>query len=465
MSARIVIIGGGPAGYEAALVAAEHGADVTVVADEGLGGNSVLWDSVPSKALVVAAEAVGWREVASAIGVAPEGASGGEAGGVDFARIVRGVLDLGASQSADIERRVGDAGVRVVRGRGRLVGDRRVAVTVADGELELEVDHALIATGSRARVLPFFAPDGERVLTGQQLFRLERLPEHLVVVGSGATGAEFAHAMCRLGSEVTLVSSRARILPSEDPDAAAVIEAVFEARGMRIVREARADRCSVIGDGVVVGLTDGRSVEGSHALFTVGQAPVIDGLGLDALGVALDEHGAVRVDRVGRTSVPWVYAAGDVTGGTMLASIAAMQGRVAMWHALGRPVQPIRTDAVAATIFTEPEVASVGIDERLAAAQGLPVTSARLDFRGNSRAKMLHRPEGFVRITAMLGSGTVVGGVVVASRASDLIHPIAVAVQQRLTVAQLAQTLTVYPSMSGSVAECARILMERIEPS
>ncbi|MEY3020631.1 MAG: hypothetical protein RLZZ272_1615, partial [Actinomycetota bacterium] len=438
MESRIVIIGGGPAGYEAALVAAEHGSQVTVVADEGLGGNSVLWDSVPSKALVVAAEAVGWREVAAAIGVATDP---GPEGQIDFARVTRGLLELGASQSADIERRVGAAGVRILHGRGRLVGERRVGVSTSDGELELAVDHVLIATGSRARVLPFFEPDGSRVLTGQQLLRLERLPEHLVVVGSGATGAEFAHAMRRLGSEVTLVSSRTRILPSEDPDAAAVIEGVFEDRGMRIVREARAVACDVTDHGVVIGLTDGRTVEGSHALFTVGQVPVVEGLGLEVVGIELDQHAAIPVDRVGRTSVPWLYAAGDVTGGTMLASIAAMQGRVAMWHALGRPVQPIRTDAIAATIFTEPEVASIGMDERTAERQGLPVTSVRLDFRGNSRAKMLHRPEGFVRITAMLGSGMVVGGVVVAARASDLIHPLAVAVQHRLTVAQLAQTL------------------------
>lgn len=460
MTTRIVIVGGGPAGYEAALVAAEHGADVTVVADEGLGGNSVLWDSVPSKALVVAAEAVGWLEVAGEMGVA----AGAVPPRADFATVARGVLELGASQSTDIERRVVAAGVRVLRGRGRLVGERRVAVEGPDASpAPLESDHVLVATGSRARVLPFFRPDGDRVLTGQQLFRLARLPERLVVVGSGATGAEFAAAMHRLGSEVVLVSSRARILPSEDPDAAAVVERVLEERGMRIEREARAASCTVTDDGVVIGLGDGRSVAGSHVLFTVGQEPVVDGLGLDELGVGLTPGGGIRVDRVGRSSLPWLYAAGDVTGGTMLASIAAMQGRIAMWHALGRAVQPIRLDAVAAAIFTEPEVASVGASEAEAERQGLPVTTARLDFRGNSRAKMLRRTEGFVKIVAMRGSGTVVGGVVVATRASDLVHPIAVAVQQRLTVTQLAQTLTVYPSMSGSVAECARLLMEHID--
>lgn len=460
---RVMIVGGGPAGYEAALVAAEHGADVTVVADEGLGGNSVLWDSVPSKALVVAAEAVGWLDIAADIGVVPADA-GTSRPPVDFPRVLAGVLALGASQSRDVEARVAGAGVRVLHGRGRFADARTVEVVVDGAVTErCAFDHALIATGSRARVLPFFAPDGVRVLTGQQLLHLTALPAHLVVVGSGATGAEFAHAMRRMGSEVTLVSSRDRILPSEDPDAAAVIEEVLERRGMRIVRAARARSCAVVDDGVVVGLADGTSIEGSHVLFTVGQVPVVDGLGLEALGIAPSEGGGLEVDAVGRTAAPGVYAAGDVTGGVMLASVAAMQGRVAMWHALGRPVQPIRAEAVAATIFTEPEVASVGMGEEQAQRAGLPVVTERLDFRGNPRAKMLRRTDGFVKIVAMAGSGTVLGAVVVAGRASDLVQPLALAVQQRLTVAQIAQTLTVYPSMAGSVAECARLLMERLD--
>jgi NAD(P)H dehydrogenase (quinone) len=460
---RVVIVGGGPAGYEAALVAAEHGAQVTVVADEGLGGNSVLWDSVPSKALVVAAEAVGWLDIAADIGVVPSDAAS-RTPAVDFPRVASGVLALGASQSRDVEARVAEAGVRIVRGRGRFV-DARTVEAVVDGAVvdRLTFDHALVATGSRARVLPFFEPDGIRVLVGQQLAHLPELPERLIVVGSGATGAEFAHAMRRLGSDVTLVSSRERILPSEDPDAAAVIEEVLERRGMRILRSSRAVACDVSGDGVHVGLADGGRVEGTHVLFTVGQVPVVEGLGLAAAGLVIADGAGVEVDAVGRTGVPGIYAAGDVTGRVMLASVAAMQGRVAMWHALGRAVQPIRWEAVAATIFTEPEVASVGIGEAQAQRAGLPVVVARLDFRGNPRAKMLRRTDGFVKIVAMAGSGTVVGAVIVAGRASDLIQPLALAVQQRLTVAQIAQTLTVYPSMAGSVAECARILMERID--
>ncbi len=466
MQQRIAILGGGPAGYEAALVAAELGADVTVVADEGLGGNCVLWDCVPSKALIEASGSVSWVRTASDMGVHIAGVEDLDRTVVDYPRVGQSVLSLGANQSRDIERRVANAGVRRLAGRGRVSGFHEVTVTDGDGDVQtLEVDHVLLATGSTARVLPFFEPDGERVLVGQQVYDLPEVPEHLIVVGSGATGAEFANAFRRFGAEVTLVSSRDLILPTEDPDAAQVIENVFERRGMTILRNSRAVSCERRGDEVVVGLKDGREVSGSHALFTVGQVPSSSALGLDEVGIDLQDDGGIAVDQVSRTSCPWVYAAGDVTGGVMLASVAAMQGRTAMWHALGEAVQPIRWDAVAATVFTDPEVATVGLSPAEAQEAGFPVETARLDFSSNPRAKMIHGLDGFVKVHAMTGSGTVLGGVVVSTRASDLIQPLAVAVQNRLTVAQLAQTLTVYPSMTGSVAECARMLMVRLDPS
>ncbi len=464
MSQRIVIIGGGPAGYEAALVAGELGADVTIVAEEGLGGNCVLWDCVPSKAMIVAAEAMGWVQAADTMGVRLPGADHVDRSVVDFPAVAKRVLTLGANQSADIERRVGSSNVKLLRGRGRVSGYHEVTADLADGGSQvLEADYVLLATGSKARVLPFFEPDGERVLVGQQVYDLPEVPEKLIVVGSGATGAEFANAFSRFGSDVVLVSSRDLILPTEDPDAAALLEDVFERRGMTILRNARATGVEPRSDGVTVQLQDGRTVEGSHVLFTVGQVPVTGDLGLDNPGIECTDWGSIEVDAVGRTSCRWIYAAGDVTGGVMLASVAAMQGRTAMWHALGQAVQPIRWDAVAATIFTDPEVATVGISAEQAEAQGTPVVSARLDFKGNPRAKMVNGTDGFVKVHATRGSGTVVGGVVVSGRASDLIQPLAVAVQNRLTVQQLAQTITVYPSMAGSVAECARMLMAGID--
>ncbi len=455
---RIVILGGGPAAYEAALVAADLDADVTIVSDEGVGGNCVLWDCVPSKALIVSAEAMGWMRTASDLGVRVPGADGLDRTFVDYEAVAHRVMRLGHDQSRDIERKVTASGARVLRGRGRISGHHRVMV---DGETrELEADVCLVATGSRPRVLPFFHPDGERVLTSKDVYSLPEVPERLIVVGSGATGAEFAHAFVRFGSEVVLVSSRDLILPTEDPDAAEVIERVFERRGMTILRRVRAVSCQRTDGGVAVGLDDGSTIEGTHVLFTVGQVPASEGMGLEEEDVEVAEGGAIPVDAVSRTNRAWVYAAGDVVGRVMLANVAAMQGRIAMWHALGQALTPIRWDAINMTIFTNPEVATCGLTEAEIRHHAIPYRTSRLDFGGNPRAKMAARQDGFVKIHAMPGSGTVLGAVVVSHSASDLIQPLAVAVQNRLTVTQLVQTLTVYPSMAGSVTEAARLLME-----
>jgi dihydrolipoamide dehydrogenase len=469
---RIVILGGGPGGYEAALVAADHGADVTVVCNEGLGGNSVLWDCVPSKAMIVSAEAMGWMQTAYRLGVRTAGDANdiAEDAVVDMAGVMDRVQRLAEDQSADITRKVEKSGVRFVQGVGRLAGKESVEVAGLDGTTTaLPADIILVATGSRPRLLPFSEPDGERVFTSRELFSLRTLPERLIVVGSGATGAEYAHAFARFGSEVHLISSREQVLPGEDPDAAAVIEESFERWGAIIHREVRAVDMERSADGIRLKVAPSRGgdvapgdeewIEGTHALFCIGQVPYTENLGLDTAGVTVQDNGAIPVDGVSRTNVRTVYAAGDVTGRMMLASVAAMQGRNAMWHALGQAVSPIRWDAVSSCIFTSPEVASVGSSPHQHTAGQVPMNSIHLPLRGNPRAKMAEHTEGFVKIHAMSGSGTVMGGTVVSAGASDLIMPITVAVNNRLTVMQLAQTFSIYPSMSGSLQETARLLM------
>ncbi|MGH8884688.1 MAG: NAD(P)H-quinone dehydrogenase [Egibacteraceae bacterium] len=459
---RIVILGGGPGGYEAALVAAEHAADVTVVTNQGLGGNSVLWDCVPSKALVSSAEAMGWMQAAHRLGVrSPTGADIAAKAGVDMGAVMDRVQALARDQSEGIAKRVSSEGVRVVEGVGRLAGRQTVEVTCPDDRTRvLPADVVLVATGSHPRVLGFARPDGERVFTSRELFALRKVPRRLIVVGSGATGAEYAHAFARFGSEVHLVSSRDQILPSEDPDAAKRIEDSFERWGMTIHRRRRAVDMERSADGVRVRIGEQEWIEGSHALYCVGQVPSSRGVGLEAAGVELDERGAIPVDGVSRTNVHTIYAAGDVTGGIMLATTAAMQGRIAMWHALGMAVVPLRRDAIAACIFTHPEVASVGMNAGEAESSQLPVERVCLPLAGNSRAKMAEGTDGFVKIYALAGSGTVLGGLVVADRASELITPLSIAVFNRLSVSQLAYAFSIYPSLSGSVQETARLLME-----
>jgi dihydrolipoamide dehydrogenase len=461
--ARIAIIGGGPAGYEAALVAAQLGADVTVVERDGLGGASVLSDCVPSKTLIAAAGTMTAVRDSAALGV--EGADLSTVV-LDLASVNQRVKGLAMAQSADIRARLLGEGVRLLAGSGRLsdatrgLAEHRVEVVDADGAVTatLEADVVLLATGADPRVLPGAEPDGERILDWRDVYDLDEMPEHLVVVGSGVTGAEFASGYLEAGVPVTLVSSRDQVLPGEDADAAAVVEQVFTSRGGVIAKRGRAAAVRRTEKGVVVELTDGRTVEGSHALMTVGTVPNTGGLNLEALGVEVAGSGHVVVDRVSRTSVPGVYAAGDVTGVFQLASVAAMQGRIAMWHALGEAVTPIRLKTVAANVFTHPEIATVGVQER-SLPDGVPLDVVQMPLATNARAKMSDLRDGFVKLFARQATGVVVGGVVVAPGASELILPIALAVTKGLTVDDLAQTFAIYPSLSGSITEAGRRLM------
>ncbi|SDU87593.1 dihydrolipoamide dehydrogenase [Jiangella alkaliphila] len=453
----MAILGGGPGGYEAALVAAQLGGEVTLVDRDGVGGSAVLTDCVPSKTLIATAEVVSDAAESAELGVE----LGDDSVGVDLRRVNRRVLDLAKAQSADTTAAVEKAGVRILRGAGRLApGDR---VVVDDGAHEFVADVALLATGARPRILPEAEPDGERILTWEQVYDLDELPSHLVVVGSGVTGAEFASAYNALGSDVTLVSSRDRVLPGEDADAAYVLEEVFARRGLNVLSRSRAAsvRRDDDGGGVIVELTDGRTVHGSHCLMAVGSVPNTEGLGLSECGVALDDRGFVKVDRVSRTSARGVYAAGDVTGVNMLASVAAMQGRTAMWHALGDAVSPLNLKTVAANVFTDPEIATVGWSQAAVDAGDIDAVAVKLPLATNARAKMLGIRDGFVKLFCRPGTGIIVGGVVVAPRASELIHPISLAVEASLTVDQMARAFTVYPSLSGSVAEAARQLHRR----
>ena len=465
---RVLIIGGGPGGYEAALVAADLGAEVTIVSDEGLGGACVLWDCVPSKTLLTSAQAFNTLETAPSLGVHFEGMPGQEVPRyeVDLPTIMGRVRDLALAQSDDIGKRVLEDGVRVVLGRGRIVDPHTVEVVTANGGPErLEGDAILLATGSEPRRMATAPTDGEVILSSQDVYKLREVPEHLVVVGAGATGAEYATAFLRFGAQVTFVVSRDRILPTEDRDAAMVVEDVFERRGLQTLKNARAATVERVGDRGVVHLEDGGTVEGSHVLLTIGQVPRTKGLGLEEVGVGTNERGAVIVDGVSRTSVPSIYAAGDVTARLMLASVAAGQGRTAMYHLLGQAVSPLRWDAVAATIFTDPQIATVGLSEQRAAETGIEVEVDTLPLASNSRAKMSNRQDGFVKLLARPGSGTIAGGAVVASYASDLIAPISEACFNRLTASQLSQAFQVYPSFAGSIQECARRLAVRVQGS
>lgn len=421
---------------------------MTLVENEIVGGAAHLLDCIPSKTMAASALRHSSVRNASKLGMA------NEPGRVDTTQLGARIDEIVDDITQDWTDMLKSQGVDIVRGAGRFVDANEALVTTDSGDRRIRFDRAMVSTGSRPRV-PDWAPvDGRRILTTRHCYHFENPPEHLIVVGSGVTGVEFTHIFEALGSEVTLVVSRRQILPHRDPEVAAVLEEDFQDRGVNLVIGARAESMSVEGDRVVVSCNDGRRIEGSHALLAVGSVPNTDGLGLDEVGVKTS-NGFIEVDEFQRTSVPHIYAAGDVTGQMLLSSVATAQGRKIAWHALGLPVEPLDLSRVAEAIFTEPEIASVGLVEVEAAAVGRKVRTTKVPFAANARSVLQHFERGFVKVTIDPATGVVLGGTIVGHRASELIGVIALAVQARVTASTLLETLMAHPTMTEAITDAA----------
>ncbi len=454
MPTRLVIIGGGPAGNQAATNAARLGASVTVVERDVVGGAAHLWDCIPSKAMIATGGALAFVERSGGMGLLTLDAD------VDADALKRRITAIEDRLRTSIEDLLGDQGVRVVRGTGRLTGPHSVSVETADGTEELEADAILVATGSRPRIPDWCHPDGDRILTTRQAYPPPVMPEHLVVIGSGVTGVEFVHMFASFGSKVTLVVSRQQVLPKKDPEVAAALEEEFLRRGVRLLIGARAvgiDR-EAEGGGIAVHCDDGRVARGSHALLAIGSVPNSDGLGLAEAGVEVDEWGFIPINQHCQSNLPHVYAAGDVSGRLPLSSVAAMQGRKIAEHVMGlqsREHRHLDYDKAPQAVFTEPEIAEVGVAEAEAFASGRKIRVTKVPFSSNPKALINNDARGFVKIVSDPATGIVLGGSIVGGHAAELISVLALAVNCNLRVADVVDSLLVHPSVAESLAEAA----------
>jgi dihydrolipoamide dehydrogenase len=450
-SVRLVIIGGGPAGNTCATVAATLGAQVTLVERDVLAGAAHLWDCIPSKSVIATGGELIELGRSHAMGLQAEGrldltALRERIAGIEH-HLHRTVVDLLESQK-----------VRLLHGTARLKGPHEVVVETAAGIEEAEADFVVVASGSRPRIPDFCTVDGERILTTRQSYPPPELPEHVVIVGSGVTGVEFTHMFDSLGSRVTLIVSRQQVLPMKDPEVAAVLEEEFLRRGVTLLKGARASAIERNGAVVRVSCNDGRVAEGSHAVLAVGSIPNTDELRLDAAGVETDEGGYIPIDHHCRSNVEHVYAAGDVSGKLPLSSVAAMQGRKIAEHLMGlhnRPHRHLDYDKAASAIFTDPEIADVGLAEAEAFAAGRKIRVTKVPFSANAKAHIKADPRGFVKIVSDPATGVVLGGSIVGRNAAELISVIALAVTNGLTVYDIVDSLLVHPSLAESLADAA----------
>ena len=452
MATRFVIIGAGPAGVEAASHSASMGAEVTVIERDVMGGAANLWDCIPSKAMIATGGVLSLAHRSEGMGLARLQAA------VDLEGLRTRITDVSAHLRTSVCDMLESQGVRVLHGTGRLKGPHEVVAETPDGVHELQADAVLLSTGSRPRIPEWATPDGERVLTTRQAYPPPEMPSHLVVIGSGVTGVEFVHMFRSFGSKVTLIVSRQQVLPQKDPEVAAALEEDFLNSDVRLFKGARAEAIEREGDEVVVRCDDGRSARGSHALLCIGSVPNSENLGLDAAGVEVDAGGYVPCNHHCQSNVGHVYVGGDLSGRLPLASVATAQGRKIAEHVMGmhtRKHRHLDYEKAASAIFTEPEIADVGLAEADAFAIGRKIRVTKVPFASNPRALIDGDPRGFVKIVSDPATGVVLGGSIVGRGASELISVIALAVTAHLKVTDIVESLLVHPALAEALSDAA----------
>jgi NAD(P)H dehydrogenase (quinone) len=449
---HFVIIGGGPAGNTAATYAARLGANVTVVERDVLGGAAHLWDCIPSKTMIATGGAMSFSRRIQGMGLEQSNPE------VDATALTDRIESIKSHLQTNVTRLLESQGVRLISGVARFTSPHDIVVDAADGSsIDLHADAVLISTGSRPRIPEWCIPDGERILTTRDCYPPKEFPQSITVIGSGVTGVEFVHMFSSFGSDVTLVVSRQQVLPSKDPEVAAVLEADFLARGVHLLKGARATSIERDGDEVTVRCDDGRVVRSSHAVLAIGSVPNSDDLALDATGVVLDD-GYVRINHHCQSNQPHIYAAGDVSGKLPLSSVASMQGRKVAEHVMGlhtREHRHLDYDKAASAIFTEPEIADVGLAEADAFSVGRKIRVTKVPFSATPKALINNDPRGFVKIISDPATGVVLGGSIVGRHAAELISVIALAVTANLKVSDIVESLLVHPALAEALAEAA----------
>ncbi len=453
MSTRFVIIGGGPAGNTAATYAARFGAEVVMIERDVVGGAAHLWDCIPSKSMIATGRAISRTRAIGGLGLSNVDTT------VDVESLTSRILSIEHKMRDNTTQLLASQGVRLIKGTARFSGSHTVEVDGAEDVETIEFDAALVSTGSRPRIPDWCQPDGDRILTTRDCYPPKVLPESVTIVGSGVTGVEFVHMFSMFGAAVTLVVSRQQVLPGKDPEVAAVLEAEFMRRGVKLLMGARAEAIERVPDThrVVVRCDDGRSIESTHAVLAIGSIPNTEGIGLDLAGVEVD-GGYVPIDRHCVTSVPHIYAAGDISGKLPLSSVASMQGRKVAEHLMGRHTRVERDldyDKAASAIFTEPEIADVGLAEAEAFSSGRKIRVTKVPFSATAKAMINADTQGFVKIISDPATGVVLGGSIVGRQAAELISVLAVAVTAGLSVGDLAESILVHPALSEALAEAA----------
>lgn len=444
----VVVIGGGPGGYPAAVHAAHLGGSVALIEKGRLGGTCLQVGCIPTKALYESAMIYSTTQRAPDFGVALEGPPT-----VDFARMMERKTAIVDQLTRNVELLVGKSKVEVYQGTGRLLDARTIQVEGADEVRRIQADHVILATGSAWSSVPGLAPDGKHVLTSDDVLGLASLPRSMVVVGGGVIGCEFATVLSHLGSKVWIVELLERILATEDEDTIAAIRRTFRRTGVDVHTGVSVQNVATGPEGAKLTLSDGKGLQADAVVVAAGRRPYTDGLGIEEVGIERTAKGAIRVDEAMRTSVDGVYAIGDVIGGYMLAHVATREGLVAASHAMGRPAR-IDYSAVPMVTFTAPQIASVGANERSLKASGAKdYAVGKAFFKASGMAQCMGDTEGFAKIIVDKTRNRILGATLVGPDASNLIAALVGLVGRPIEA--VTETIYAHPTLAETIWEAA----------
>ncbi|HDH34517.1 MAG TPA: dihydrolipoyl dehydrogenase, partial [Nitrospirae bacterium] len=346
-------------------------------------------------------------------------------------------------------------GVNIIEGRGVIIDPKKIKVTLKSGAVEeVETERIIIATGSKPAQIPIFPFDGKMIISSDHAINPESVPRRLLIIGAGVIGCEFAFIYKEFGAEVTMVEMMPHAVSTEDEEISETLERELKKNKIKLMTGTSVDKVDVNDNSVIVTLSDGKSVEVEQVLVSIGRAVNTKDIGLEAIGVETGQSGEIIVDSKMQTNVEGVYAIGDVTGGIMLAHLASKEGMVAAENAMGGSSE-VNYDVIPAAIFTSPEIGSVGIREKQAVEKGLKYRVGRFQFRGLGKSHAMGEIEGLIKIIADEETDKILGAHIIGTHASDLIHEIAVAMENGLTTKDIARTIHAHPTLSEGVMEAA----------
>ena len=455
MQARLVVIGGGPGGYVCAIRAAQLGTGVVLVEKDLLGGTCLNRGCIPTKAMLACAEALETIKEAGEYGI-----TAGEPR-PDLAAMVQRKNSISETLRKGIAQLLKANHVELVQGFGRLAAPDRVVVEREEGILEIKTESVVIATGSEPALLPTFDFQQPSILTSTSGLELTSIPSSMIIVGSGVVGSEFATVFNALGTKVIMVELMDRILPTEDPRISQQMKRILNKKGIEILTEVTIEEMvEYRPDGVKARLSNGEVLEAEKLLVSIGRSLNSSGLGLEEIGVELGKRGEIVVNERMETSAPGVYAIGDVVGGILLAHVASFEGICAAENAMGLDSR-MNYDVVPACIFTEPEIASVGLTPAKAEERGMEIRIGRFMFGGLGKALAMGKGQGFVQLVVDASTDKVLGCQIMGPHASDLIHEVALAIRMGVTAADMGRTVHAHPSLAEAIMEAAEAAHDR----